>query len=104
MSPDALELGRVVLSRAGRDKGRYFVVIARIDEQHVALCDGETHKAEDPKKKKEKHVTPRPETVGTLAAKTAQGVRVENHEVRAALDALGYSRSKRRERGKGMRP
>ncbi len=104
MSEDALDLGRVVLSRAGRDKGRYFVVVSVIDSLHVGLSDGETHKMAAPKKKKIRHIQPKPELISSLAGKLVQSGRVEDHEVRAALGDLGYSIDKRRECGKGMGP
>lgn len=48
--------GRVVISKAGRDKGRNFVVVGVCDEAHVYIADGKTHKLIAPKKKKLKHL------------------------------------------------
>ena len=50
-------LGKIVLSKQGRDKGRYFMVVSVIDDNHIGIADGVTHKVEKPKKKKLKHVT-----------------------------------------------
>ena len=56
-----LEPGRVVRSLAGRDEGRYFVVLQLVeDDQFVLLADGDTRKYQHPKKKKIKHVKPCP--------------------------------------------
>ena len=52
--------GRVVLSTQGRDEGRYFVILKVIDEQFVLMADGLTRKADHPKKKKVKHLRPKP--------------------------------------------
>ncbi len=52
--------GRVVLSTQGRDAGRYFVVMSVIDEQFVLMADGLTRKIAHPKKKKVKHLRPKP--------------------------------------------
>ena len=52
--------GRVVLSTQGRDEGRYFVVLKVIDEQFVLMADGLTRKVDHPKKKKVKHLRPKP--------------------------------------------
>ena len=49
-------LGKIVLSKQGRDKGRCFMVIGIIDDNHIAIADGVTHKVEKPKKKKLKHI------------------------------------------------
>ena len=49
-------LGRVVISKSGRDKGKRFVVIGVFDEDLVLICDGKLRKIEKPKKKKLKHL------------------------------------------------
>ena len=49
-------LGRIVQSKAGRDKGRRFAVIAIEDEAHVRIADGDTRKIAHAKKKKLKHL------------------------------------------------
>ena len=55
--------GSVVESTAGRDKGRYFVIVGACDEAHVYIMDGVTHKACRPKKKKLKHLRFRTERI-----------------------------------------
>lgn len=49
-------IGSYVLSKAGRDKGRYFIVLSIIDENYVMICDGRHRRLENPKKKKVKHL------------------------------------------------
>ena len=51
-----LERGSVVLSLAGHDQGRLFVVLERIDEHYVWIADGDTRPIEKPKRKKRKHL------------------------------------------------
>ena len=50
-----IERGSLVYSIAGRDKGNLFLVLSR-DGEFVYLADGNLRKAENPKKKKIKHV------------------------------------------------
>lgn len=50
-----MKTGDLVLSVAGRDKGRYGIVVA-VSEPYCLVCDGRVHKSEKPKKKKTKHV------------------------------------------------
>ena len=47
--------GRIVYSKAGRDKGRYFVILS-IEGEYVNICDGNLRKLKSPKKKKLKHL------------------------------------------------
>ena len=50
-----IERGSLVYSIAGRDKGNLFLVLKR-DGDFVYLADGNLRRAENPKKKKLKHV------------------------------------------------
>jgi len=55
------QIGQIVFSKCGRDKGKAFIVI-RIEEEYVHLVDGKSRTLENPKKKKHKH-TQRTKTV-----------------------------------------
>ena len=52
---DDLVVGQVVRSRAGRDSGR-FMMIVHIEDGFVYLADGRVRKANKPKRKKMKHI------------------------------------------------
>lgn len=54
------EIGRAVQSRQGRDAGRCFVVLQVVDDQFVMMADGLTRKLDHQKKKKVKHLHPKP--------------------------------------------
>ncbi len=54
-----IQIGDLVVSRAGRDKGRPFVVLSA-EEGFVYLIDGDLRKLDRPKKKKRMHVKPYP--------------------------------------------
>lgn len=47
--------GSLVYSRAGKDKGKLFLV-AGVDGEYVYLLDGDTRRVDKPKKKKLKHI------------------------------------------------
>jgi len=51
-----LKIGQIVKSKAGRDKGRIFIVCHVLDENFVLVCDGDLRKLNSPKKKKVKHL------------------------------------------------
>lgn len=48
-------VGRFVISRAGHDKDKIYVVI-QVDEKYLYLSDGKNHTMEHLKKKSPKHV------------------------------------------------
>ena len=80
--------GRVVLSTQGRDEGRYFVVLEVIDENFVLMADGLTRKVDHPKKKKVKHLRPKPILVEVDGAKLPNK-HLQNSDLRNALSAHG---------------
>lgn len=51
-----LEVGRIVSSKAGRDLGKYYLVINLLDENYVLVADGLTRTVSHPKKKNVKHL------------------------------------------------
>ncbi len=81
---DGIQLGSVVLSTQGRDKGMYFVVVAS-DENYVWLADGGMRKLASPKRKNRKHVSDSSAKLEAIAAKLAEGKKVFDSEVKSAL-------------------
>ena len=84
MKDEPLMIGGIVRSRAGRDRGRTFVILEILDEQYVLLADGALRTVERPKKKKRKHLLKasdmRMELSGTCS----------NAEIRKFLSAVGF--------------
>lgn len=83
-----ISLGQVVLSRAGRDKGKSFVVVGDADLEHVLLSDGDLRKLEKPKKKKLKHIKPTDTVLQDIGDKLRSNLKVTNAEIRKALGNL----------------
>ena len=80
--------GRVVLSTQGRDEGRYFIVLEVIDEQFVLMADGLTRKIAHPKKKKVKHLRPKPIVVN-MDGSTLPNKHLQDSDLRKALSEHG---------------
>ncbi|NLC16990.1 MAG: RNA-binding protein [Clostridiales bacterium] len=77
------ELGRVALSIAGRDKGKYFVICGVLDERFVLIADGRFHKLSAPKKKNIKHLKLLNKTL--LTDKLKNGIKIFDSELYKAL-------------------
>lgn len=90
MNSFPMEVGRVVLSRAGRDQGHVFVIMDVIDENYVAIANGCQRKVDNPKKKKIKHLVAKPELLEEISKKISEKKRIFDSEVRNKLDAIGY--------------
>ena len=84
MKNEPLSEGEIVLSRAGRDRGRAFVILKLIDEDYVLLVDGRLRTLERPKKKKRRHLLKASETRMELAG------HLVNADFRKFLAAQGF--------------
>lgn len=84
-----MEIGQIVLSKCGRDKNRYFIVVG-MDEtkNYVFLADGDMRKIEKPKKKKIKHVTPLLLKDDEIRDKLLSGKKISNAELRKHIKKL----------------
>lgn len=78
-------VGSEVISKAGRDEGRIFLVIESLDDEYVLISDGETRKMEKPKKKKRRHLKQVQEPNAAIVERLTDGQPVFNHEVRRWL-------------------
>lgn len=83
-----MQIGRVVLATAGRDKGKTFVIIGVIDEDYVYIANGTNRTVDNPKKKKIKHLEPVDEYLGAIRDKVLKGQKVFDAEIRKSLEAL----------------
>ena len=90
-------LGRVVLSRAGRDRGRAFLIVGIADDAHVYIADGVVRRLANPKKKKLKHLQVEPAVSETIGAKLEGRTRVFDAEIRRNLMLLGYNTEEEQE-------
>ncbi len=86
-----IDVGSVVLSKQGRDKGCYFLVTA-VSKGFVFLADGGMRKLATPKKKNVKHVSDSGVKLDVIAQKLAEGKKVFDSEVKSALRQLNQQK------------
>ena len=79
-----LNVGNIVFSKAGRDSGRYYVVMV-IEDNYAYICDGDMHKSDKPKKKKLKHLVDSGRTSEYVKTKISEGIKVTNTELRREI-------------------
>lgn len=80
----------IVKSTAGRDKGKFFFVLA-VEEEFLILADGKTRKLENPKRKKRKHTEFVVHSECRVAEKIRSEDRITNSELRRTLAAYSES-------------
>lgn len=87
------EIGRVVTSRQGHDKGRAFLVVGLIDERHVWIADGDTRKLAKPKKKQRMHLHAEPFVATDALAQIAAATQTADSAIRKALATSTHTRN-----------
>lgn len=79
-----MQLGQVVYSKQGRDKGSPFVVV-KIQSDKVFLTDGNLRKIHKPKKKNLKHIHKTKHIHKGLQQALLQNTYIKDSDVRSAL-------------------
>lgn len=83
-----LKPGNVVVSTAGRDSGKTFMVVGIEGDDYVYIADGTLRRLGKPKKKKVKHVAVTPHSLDGIGDKLREGKKVFDAEIRSALKNL----------------
>lgn len=89
----SVTLGQIVVSRAGRDTGKRFVIVKVVDNLFVEISDGELRRMEKPKKKKIKHLNITDEKVDSLEEKLKSNSKITNADIRKALAGLNAQKT-----------
>ncbi|QCX33859.1 RNA-binding protein [Caloramator sp. E03] len=82
-------LGQIVHSKAGRDKGKYFVVVGIVDSNYVLIADGDLRKINNPKKKKLMHLVCHDKFAEDIREKLLEGKRINDADIRKSLQSMG---------------
>lgn len=80
-----MQVGQVVISLSGHDKGEYFIV-TKVDKEYLFLADGKTRQIDRPKKKKEKHVQKTNYIAKDIQEKIENALGVSNADLREAVE------------------
>ena len=86
---DTNPIGRLVISRAGRDKGRPFLIVGIWDENHVLLADGALRTMLRPKKKKLRHLKVTGVSSEAIRVQLEKGAKPLDADIRKELCSLG---------------
>jgi ribosomal protein L14E/L6E/L27E len=91
MSNYPIEPGRVVVSRAGRDKGIAFVVLEKLDS-FCLVANGTSRSVLRPKRKNNLHLVPQPDKIPPEGQQVPSDKRATDAYLRKELSRLGYNR------------
>jgi large subunit ribosomal protein L14e len=82
-----ITLGQIVHSKAGRDKGKYFIVVGIVDKEYVLLADGDLRKLSNPKKKKVKHLVIHDVFEETIKIRIEENIPFNDSELKKCLQS-----------------
>jgi large subunit ribosomal protein L14e len=88
LESEKVTLGQIVHSKAGRDKGEFFIVVGMSGDEYVLISDGDIRKIENPKKKKVKHLVFHDMMARDIKAKIEANIKINNSYIRNAIKAL----------------
>lgn len=88
---EEISVGQVVKSRAGRDKGRIFLIYNIIDSQNVLIVDGDLRKLDNPKQKKLKHLIIYNTVLPELEYRLGSKIKINNAYIRKLLEPFSKS-------------
>jgi len=74
--------------KAGRDRGKFYLVIKVTNNSYVLAVDGTVRRLENPKKKNIKHLILHNKIAEEIADKLKSDERISNAEIRRAIDGL----------------
>lgn len=85
-------IGRLAVSRAGRDKGRCVVIVGVADDDSVWVADGDLRKYNRPKRKKLKHLRLQPDVASEIAEKIQGEKTLQDKELRDVVTTWRQAR------------
>ena len=89
MESEKITLGQIVHSKAGRDKGNFFIVVGMSGDEYVLISDGDIRKIENPKKKKVKHLVFHDMMAKDIKDKIEANIKINNGDIKNSIRSLG---------------
>lgn len=78
-------LAEVVVSTAGRDQGKYYLVVGYDNVRYVLIADGDKKRFEHPKRKNPKHLRSACFVNEEISIWLANGKRIRNEDIKRAI-------------------
>ncbi|HHU92625.1 MAG TPA: RNA-binding protein [Halanaerobiaceae bacterium] len=75
-------LGEIVISKAGRDAGKHYIIVGLEKENYVKIANGDTRRIENPKRKNVKHLYFTGDVIEELAIWLENKKRIRNEDLK----------------------
>ncbi|MFP4016667.1 MAG: RNA-binding protein [Halanaerobiales bacterium] len=87
-----LRLGEIVESSAGRDKGKYYIIVGIEGENFVQLADGDLRRVKHPKRKNIKHLRFTGDIIEELAIWLRDKRRIRDEDLKKFIKDYQYEK------------
>lgn len=78
-------LGEIVISKAGRDIGKHYIVVGQENSSFVNIADGDVRRVEHPKRKNIKHLRLTGDVIEELSIWLENKKRIRNEDLKKIL-------------------
>lgn len=79
------KLGDLVISTAGRDKGKFYLVVKIDNKDYIQVSDGDKKRIESPKRKNIKHVRQVGYHFKEISIWLSEGKRIRNEDIKMVI-------------------
>lgn len=86
---EGIALGQIVHSRAGRDSGKFLIIVGIVDDNYVLVADGDLRKISSPKKKKVRHLVFHDKIAKDIQNSLVENKRITDADLRKSLQSMG---------------
>lgn len=83
-----LKIGAIAKNKAGREKGKLYIVV-EIDDKYAYVADGDQRGIENPKRKNPKHLQPTKHRMQITIDKQSKDIPNENAKIRKEIRRIG---------------
>jgi len=80
-----INLGDLVISNQGRDKGVIYLITKKLPNNYFLCINGDNKKIENPKKKIKRHITPLEVNIEKIRVKLENETKVYDSEIFSAI-------------------
>lgn len=80
-----IEIGDLVISKQGRDKGVYYIVINKLSDNYYLLVNGDNRKFDNPKRKIKKHLDKTHKTIDNIKVKLNENAKIFDSEIYSSI-------------------
>jgi len=86
------QLGEIVISKSGRDKGNHYIIVDIEGKKYVKVADGDVRRVEHPKRKNIRHLRFTGDIIEELSIWLNDKKRIRNEDIKRFVKNYEYEK------------